>query len=241
MVLQAIATFVWNSPAHFVFRPQEECGSVCWKMCLLEDVFQRQMAAKDTVCSHKGRAAFVQERGCTEGQLAVSGDFSSSRDAQPGEPDRMLGWQWDTKGTQQEPFSWFGRCLQHAGPSLVPKQDQPNADWCMAVTGSECCKKGLTGKHTHGRHPPSASVSKTLPWHQEPEWAIHPQGQAKWTETDFLNSNAMWEWRLHVVSRGNRATLLQQPVTVDSPDEPIPLQPSQALRPVKYKQFKLIF
>lgn len=119
----------------------------------------------------EGRAAFVQERGCTEGQLAVSGDLLQLQGCPAGEADMMLG---DIRGTQQAPFSrvmfHFGRCLQHAGPSLVSKQ--PNADLCMALTGSECCKKGLTAKHTHpptfrlcGQNPaltPSTRVSHPL-------------------------------------------------------------------------------
>lgn len=43
---------------------------------------------------------------------------------------------------------------------------------------------------------------------------------------------ASWE-------QGN--AVLGQPLAVGSPDEPIPLQLPQVLRPVKYKQFKLNF
>lgn len=166
MVLQTNATFVWNSPAHFVFRPQEVCGSVYWKKCSRSRWKQRTMSVPT-----EGRAAFVQERRCTEGQLAVSGDLLQLQGCPAREADMMLG---DIRGPQQAPFSrvmfHFGRCLQYAGPSLVSKQ--PNADLCMALTGSECCKKELTAKHTHpptfrlcGQNPaltPSTRVSHPL-------------------------------------------------------------------------------
>lgn len=44
-----------------------------------------------------------------------------------------------------------------------------------------------------------------------------------------------------LMGSGHKTPVLQQPMAVASPDEPIPLQPSQALRPVKDRQFKLKF
>lgn len=113
----------------------------------------------------RGEQNLCRREDAQRDNLQWVGTSCSSRAAQPGKPGMMLEWQGDITGTQQAPFSWvmfcFGRGLQPAGLSLGSKQDQPNADWCVAVTGSEGCKKGLTAKHPR----------EAIPTHLRALWA----------------------------------------------------------------------